>query len=93
MERNEQSISDIISHKKQVEETVEGIGQIVENITDKCSANTADILQVNEKMRSMEKNHTMSSEESKEITEMKDELIDLKCRSMSENLVFLGLSY
>ena len=91
MERNEQSISDIILHKKQVEETVEGIGQIVENIIDKCSANTADILHVNEKMGLMEKNHTMSSEENKEIKELKDELIDLKCRSMSENLVFSGL--
>ncbi|VDI54826.1 Hypothetical predicted protein [Mytilus galloprovincialis] len=66
------------------------MSQIVHTIVDKYSANAEEISQIKDRMETIwEDNGTFSNIA---ITELKADVLDLKCRSMSENIVFSGFS-
>ncbi|VDI18704.1 Hypothetical predicted protein [Mytilus galloprovincialis] len=88
VQTNEETIVEIQDRNRKVEESVEKMGQIVHTIVDKYSANAEEISQIKDRMETIgEDNGTFSNIA---IKELKADMLDLKCRSMSDNLVFSG---
>ncbi len=65
------------------------MGDVVENVIDKCSSNIEELSDLKEKIESIKSNKI----ETQENTELRAEILDLKCRSMEKNLIFSGLDY
>ncbi|VDI16374.1 Hypothetical predicted protein [Mytilus galloprovincialis] len=84
VQTNEETIVEIQDRHRKVEESVEKMGQIVHTIIDKYSANAEEISQIKDRMETIgEDNGTFSNIA---IKELKADVLDLKCRSMSNSL-------
>ncbi|CAG2234765.1 unnamed protein product [Mytilus edulis] len=91
VQTNEETIVEIQDRNSKVEESVEKMGQIVHTIVDKYSANAEEISQIKDRMETIGEDNGTSSNIA--IKELKADMLDLKCRSMSDNLVFSGLAF
>ncbi|CAG2219895.1 unnamed protein product [Mytilus edulis] len=91
VQTNEETIVEIQDRNSKVEESVEKMGQIFHTIVDKYSANAEEISQIKDRMETIGEDNGTSSNIA--IKELKADMLDLKCRSMSDNLVFSGLAF
>ncbi|CAG2184897.1 unnamed protein product [Mytilus edulis] len=83
MDHVENNIADLQQHNKEMENSFEGMGQVVEKALEKCELNRNDIEKIEE----------TTMQEKSIIKELQETVLDLKCRSMKNNLVFNGLTY
>ncbi|CAC5357483.1 unnamed protein product [Mytilus coruscus] len=88
---NEGTIIEIQERNRQVEECLEKMGHIVDTMVDKYLKNVGEISEIKDKMEAMEKESGTRS--NIDIKEIQAEVLDLKCRSRSNNLIFSGLAF
>ncbi|CAC5379037.1 unnamed protein product [Mytilus coruscus] len=83
MDQVEHNLAELQQHYKEIENSFKGMGQVVEKVIEKCYSNRINIEKIEEN----------TIQEKSIIKELQQTILDLKCRSMKNNLVFNGLTY
>jgi chromosome segregation ATPase len=90
----EKTVHDIKCETAQLETSVEGLGNVFDEIKTKCLENKTKLDTLNERLAKLEKdcssNPSITPEKAKYL---EDTVLDLQCRSMKNNLIFTGLGH
>lgn len=88
----ETSISDLVKRNSLIEKSVEDIGGLLDTVVERCTSNKKEI--ENMKRRNTEIERQIENDNLKEnFKQIEHSLLDLRCRSMKNNLIFSGLGF
>ncbi|CAG2197849.1 unnamed protein product [Mytilus edulis] len=88
----ETSILNLVKRNSLIEKSVEDIGGLLDTVVERCTSNKKEI--ENMKRRNTEIERQIENDNLKEnFKQIEHSLLDLRCRSMKNNLIFSGLGF
>ena len=85
----EKTIEGLVTRNTQIEDSCEAMGKFMESVIEKCSENSSEIESL--KKRPIEPENLLAF--TNWIKSLEENVLDFRCRSMKNNLVFSGLEY
>ncbi|CAG2247120.1 unnamed protein product [Mytilus edulis] len=94
----ENAVKTINERNEQTENSFVGLSTVVDDVINQCTGNKQEIQELKLEMEKIgsevkKSNTAKVTDQSNVIQKMEESLIDLKCRSMKNNLIFSGLQY
>ncbi|CAG2216686.1 unnamed protein product [Mytilus edulis] len=98
LEEIENAVKTINERNEQTENSFVGLSTVVDDVINQCTGNKQEIQELKLEMEKIgsevkKSNTAKVTDQSNVIQKMEESLIDLKCRSMKNNLIFSGLQY
>ena len=88
----ETSILNLVKRNSLIEKSVENIGGLLDTPVERCTSNKKEIENMKRRNTDIErKNENDNLKEN--VNQIEHSLLDLRCRSMKNNLIFSGLGF
>ena len=99
----ERSVKEIETKNKEIETSIIAMSELFDETKVKCDTQKSQVEAIEkacvtnksevDKLKSDFEQNYVDMSQSKELEEMRNDILDLKCRSMKNNLIFTGLKY
>ena len=80
----------MMNKTKQIEDNNGNMNNVMHKVVDKCKENISSIATLEEDVNAMKQNDEIFTSQ---LNRLDEDVIDLKCRSMDNNLIFTGIKY